>query len=1016
MMVETVNHYASLWLNWQWSMLWQTAVLVAVVAVIDRLTRKWAWPQLRYALWLLVLVKLMLPPTLTSPISVTSTVPALAQNVIETSAEEPAPMAIETPAASMAAVESSALNVQPPAPVATESHAASTVPVAVAAPALSWAACAMAVWLFGVLALGIGLVVYLRRLAAEHAEPRPDDVPEWFDDVLAQAAREIGLGRAPRVVFSRKVCCPAVFAVFRPVVLIPAEEVATMTRSETRHVLLHELAHIKRGDLWVHAVQMGLMILYWFNPLLWLMRKHVQNLRELCCDATVARHLREEAGAYRQTLLATGRALLARPIDPGLGLLGLYENPGWLAVRLDWLQKNTWRRPWLRRISVTLVIALMLACVLPMAALSARDDTIADQYRVTLPNGATVELVGLYSDACKQWWRPDGTPLDKGPYDRPHIDDSGHPDGIEFAVRYENLPSGTEGGVGMEPGGGSWGGRIPSDDKAEAGAALEGMAYVVVAPREGTETGTVKVRLAMGFWKTQETYSAKPGQFWGEAGLVRFLEPYEHNGKTKAAAIHMIEGVQARLTVCDLNDVEHEPIHRGGMRMGRGTSWMEDINGEFDITPDHLTAINFQTRPYTYVEFKNISLRPDKPQEVEIVTTEVSGAKAQTPQTGYCATLPNGATIELVGLCDKKAQRWWGPDGRSLEKGLLDPDMPHGPPWMDCTKIFLRYEDLPDGTVGNFWVDPGRGYWGGGIPILRHLKARKNGRLVENLTWLEATVDEGTERTSVKVKLAMGNWQDHITLPFKPRNWTSYSVAEVTVFEPYERDGQTRIPIVHTIRDRDVRIIAIDVSDVEHESLTHGGAGSRDFRTTTAVFDMPLDDIAALRVQKRPYTRIEFKNVSVVPGQFQTGEIVTTGAQLLPEQDRPVDVAEIRKQSPQFLKAFQAGVKEYCKRNGWGNLPPHLWSIPFKLNDEIEVHPSYFTEFVGYFGPDGLQSLRPDYFRSPLASTTPIAYCKRLLEAEQGKGTNVLFGDGRVEWVTSTELNRLKVAGMPEPN
>jgi prepilin-type processing-associated H-X9-DG protein len=40
-------------------------------------------------------------------------------------------------------------------------------------------------------------------------------------------------------------------------------------------------------------------------------------------------------------------------------------------------------------------------------------------------------------------------------------------------------------------------------------------------------------------------------------------------------------------------------------------------------------------------------------------------------------------------------------------------------------------------------------------------------------------------------------------------------------------------------------------------------------------------------------------------------------------------------------------------------------------------------------------------------------YCKRLLEAEEGKGTNVLFGDGHVEWVTARELNRLKETALP---
>ncbi|UCD53097.1 MAG: hypothetical protein JSW27_10730, partial [Phycisphaerales bacterium] len=558
-MIETINHYAGLWWSWQWSMLWQMAVLVGVVALIDGLIRKWAWPQVRYALWLLVLVKLVLPPTLTSPVSLTSTVPTLAREAVTTpipASSAVDPVAHETPAATEAKASVSKAG-PAPRPV---SRPVLSAPVAAPATALSWSAHAMGAWLLGVLALSAGLIVHLRRLAIAPGKQRPDDVPEWFDTALAQAAAEMGLRRMPRTVFTAKVCCPAVFGLVRPVLLIPADLVSTWTRREARHILLHELAHIKRGDLLTHAVYMILMTLYWFNPLLWLIRKHLQHLRELCCDATVAKCLREETGAYRDTLLDTGRALLARPLDPGLGLLGLFEDTGTLVTRLHWLDKPTWRRPWLRRIAVTVVVALMFCCVIPMASLRA-DAAINSECKVTFPNGAVIELVGLYS---------------------------------------------------------------------------------------------------------------------------------------------------------------------------------------------------------------------------------------------------------------QKTGRWWSPDGRPLQEGLCDPDMPHGPPWKekDCTKIFLRYENLPDGTVGGFGINPGRGYWGGGIRK-RH-KAKKNGLPIENLTWLEATIDEGTETTSVKVELAMGHWQDHLTLPFESRSWSSCTMGEVTFFQPYERDGRTWIPIVHLIQDCDVRIIAIDVNDVEH--------------------------------------------------------------------------------------------------------------------------------------------------------------------------------------------------------
>jgi prepilin-type processing-associated H-X9-DG protein len=63
-----------------------------------------------------------------------------------------------------------------------------------------------------------------------------------------------------------------------------------------------------------------------------------------------------------------------------------------------------------------------------------------------------------------------------------------------------------------------------------------------------------------------------------------------------------------------------------------------------------------------------------------------------------------------------------------------------------------------------------------------------------------------------------------------------------------------------------------------------------------------------------------------------------------------------------------------------------------------------------YFRSGGFPSLKREDFESSEAKRTPILYCKSLLERENGKGTNVLFGDGHVEYVTAGELDRLKAA------
>jgi hypothetical protein len=77
--------------------------------------------------------------------------------------------------------------------------------------------------------------------------------------------------------------------------------------------------------------------------------------------------LREQTAAYRQTLLETARRFLARSTEPGLGLLGLFEDSNRLLIRLNWLERPTWRYRAMKRVIAIAVAALMFACVLPMA-------------------------------------------------------------------------------------------------------------------------------------------------------------------------------------------------------------------------------------------------------------------------------------------------------------------------------------------------------------------------------------------------------------------------------------------------------------------------------------------------------------------------------------------------------------------------------------------------------------------------------------------------------------------------
>ena len=366
-MIASVNQIAQAWWGWMGSMLWQVSLLVLIVTALDFALRRWAWPQVRYALWLLVLVKLVIPPTWTLPSSFVSRWKPIAGIRIEEHLDTRLLSHRAGETARVPPTFSTAVSASPPAVGPAENapapQSSSTPP---AAP-LGWKAMALFAWILG---MGIFVILLARRISRlrrwHKKQVEKKTIPVWYYELLVETTKRLKLGRLPAIVFSKDAKAPAVYGMFRPVLLLPARYLDSLSRDDAEHVLLHELAHLKRGDLWFHGLCLLLQIVYWFNPLLIWARRQMKHVREICCDLTIANILKEKTMKYRETLLNTARELLTETAEPGMGLLGVFEDPFRLVARLRWLEKRTWRNRKLMTAAVVLVTLAMTVTVLPM--------------------------------------------------------------------------------------------------------------------------------------------------------------------------------------------------------------------------------------------------------------------------------------------------------------------------------------------------------------------------------------------------------------------------------------------------------------------------------------------------------------------------------------------------------------------------------------------------------------------------------------------------------------------------
>ena len=173
-----------------------------------------------------------------------------------------------------------------------------------------------------------------------------------------------------------------------------------------RTVLLHELAHIKRGDLWVNSLQTALQIVYFYNPLLWLANAITRRAREQAVDEMVLVCLGDKANTYSSTLVDIAEIAFARP-TPSLHLMGVVQSKKVLAKRIEHIVNRPLPKSAQLGFTGLLAIFITSAVMLPMAKAQMDMDLvevgqIGGHFTAMLPDGVEVKQAGTETQQLSQ--------------------------------------------------------------------------------------------------------------------------------------------------------------------------------------------------------------------------------------------------------------------------------------------------------------------------------------------------------------------------------------------------------------------------------------------------------------------------------------------------------------------------------------------------------------------------------------------------------------------------------------
>jgi beta-lactamase regulating signal transducer with metallopeptidase domain len=132
---------------------------------------------------------------------------------------------------------------------------------------------------------------------------------------------------------SAEVRSPMLVGFVRPCILLPQGLLSQLDRSQLSLVLLHEIAHVRRGDMWLLLVQRLIAAIYFYNPVVhWLCRR-IDEERECACDDRAIRSAQESGTSYADCLIRVTR--FARGADAPLLAVAAVQKPAQLRVRVE---------------------------------------------------------------------------------------------------------------------------------------------------------------------------------------------------------------------------------------------------------------------------------------------------------------------------------------------------------------------------------------------------------------------------------------------------------------------------------------------------------------------------------------------------------------------------------------------------------------------------------------------------------------------------------------------------------
>lgn len=319
------------------------SMTIAFILLIRKLTKKMLSPKMSYALWLLIILQLIIPVRFEMSLNSQNPVVENQENYVIELNQDAALEGVETIGTSNMGFEER----------------------------IDFKSLIVIFWIIG---MGITSIIYVIALIRDGSYNRVKIVKNsQLLLKLNDTRKKMGITKKVKMFYCNERRSPYVIGFLKPRIIIPHELACIQSQETIEYMMIHELIHIKKHDLFWKSLYLIFTVVFWFNPLVWLGFRRFSDDQELDCDYRVLEFLdNNQIIGYGYALLETNDLFSHKhSFAFSNGLIG----KKFIGRRIDMIsnhQKYTFKR---KLISNTVVTSLAVLMVLSGPSLATDYDS-----------------------------------------------------------------------------------------------------------------------------------------------------------------------------------------------------------------------------------------------------------------------------------------------------------------------------------------------------------------------------------------------------------------------------------------------------------------------------------------------------------------------------------------------------------------------------------------------------------------------------------------------------------------